>query len=93
MKLHDLIEFMRQHAADHGQLIDPSTWAAIEQAVRRAHPGEKVYIPQADSRKDPARAEAIRKAAKTLPTSVVAERFGVSRQLVHYFVKGRKKNG
>ena len=91
MKLHDLIKFMRQHAADHGHPIDPRAWAEIEQAVRRAHPAERVYIPPADSKKDPARADAIREAAITLPTSVVAERFGVTRAWVYRIVKGGRK--
>jgi hypothetical protein len=47
--------------------------AMIVSEMRRAMPGEKLYIPAIDtSRKDE-----IAEAVKTLPTSVVAERFGV----------------
>jgi len=59
----------------------------LEAEIRRAFPAERVYIPPADSRKDPGRAEAIRQAAKRLPTGVVAERFGVKVSWVHRVVK------
>jgi hypothetical protein len=62
----------------------------MEMMIRRATPAERVYIPPAGSRKDPDRAAAIRQAAARLPTGVVCERHGVSRQLVAYHLKKRK---
>jgi DNA-binding transcriptional regulator LsrR (DeoR family) len=58
-----------------------------EAEIRKAYPAERVHIPPPGSRKDPARAEAIRKAAARLPTRVVAERLGISRQHVYRVVK------
>lgn len=61
----------------------------LELMIRKRWPAERVYIIPPQSRKDPARSEAIRQAAKRLPTGVVKERFGVSRQLVSYHAKKR----
>lgn len=46
-------------------------------------PGEKVYIPTPDRSKR----EQIERAAQTLPTSVVAERFGVSQSYARRIVR------
>ena len=62
----------------------------IETAIRANYPGERVYIPPVDSQKDPARGDAIREAARTLPRGVVAARFGISRQLVDHHLNKRK---
>lgn len=55
--------------------------------MRREFGRDKLYIPPLDSRQDPARKQIIREAAKHLPTSVVAERHGISRSWVHRIVK------
>jgi DNA-binding transcriptional regulator LsrR (DeoR family) len=62
----------------------------LEQQLRRSYGGDRIYIPPADSRKDPERGEAIRQAARTLPRGVICTRFGISRQLVsHHLKKGK----
>lgn len=59
----------------------------LETMIRQSMGGEKIYVPPPGSRKDGERAEAIREAAKRLPTCVVRERFGVSRQYVQRLTK------
>lgn len=68
--------------AEHGELPPD-----ITDRVRREFPGERMYIPPADSRRDPERKEAIRNAAAKLPTRVVAERHGVSESWVRRVIK------
>lgn len=63
----------------------------LEQVIRQSWGGERVYIPPPNSRVNSHRGAAIAEAAKKLPTGVVRERFGVSRQLVHYHVQKGKK--
>lgn len=55
--------------------------------LRREFGRDKIYITPPDSRKDSARADAIRKTAARLPTGITAERFGVSKQYVHRLLK------
>jgi hypothetical protein len=57
----------------------------LEQTIRRSLPGERVYIPAPDTGKK----REIVEAAKKLPTAVVVERFGVSRQYVHKITRRR----
>lgn len=73
----------------NGVRLDPAVKADAVEVIRREYPGERAYIVPLMSRKDPARAEAIRQAAARLPTGVVSERLGVSRQLIHYHTKKR----
>lgn len=80
--LREMMRFMCRYAEQCGHCFSEDLALELEKQLRRQYPAERVYIPPADSRKDPERAEAIRKAAKTLPTSVVAERYGVSRRWV-----------
>ena len=63
---------------------------AMEMEIRKAWPAERIYIPPADSRRDPARGDEIRRASVTLPTGVICERFGISRQLIAYHTKKRR---
>lgn len=65
-----------------GVAVAPEHISEIERAWRGQWPGERIYLPPPDSRKNGERTEAIRRAAARLPTGVVAERFGVSRQWV-----------
>ena len=81
--LKNLLDFISQHSTDQGIQFRAGFTREMEQAIRKAWPAERVYIPPANSRRDPARTEEIRNAARTLPTSVVAERFGVSRRWVN----------
>lgn len=87
--LRELLEMICAQAAGRGVSIGEQCAREMEAEIRRRWPAERVYISPPDSRKDPARAEAIRQAAKRLPTGVVAERFGVSRQLVSHHLKKR----
>lgn len=73
----------------HGISIGEQCARDMERIVRQSWPSERVYISPLDSRKDPDRAETIRKAARTLPTGVISERMGISRQLIHYHTKKR----
>ena len=70
-----------------GVVLDERVKSLAVEVIRREHPGERAYIVPILSRKDPARAEAIRQAAKRLPTGVVTERFGVHRTTVYRMTK------
>lgn len=85
--LRDLMAIVCRHAESRGLSFGEQGARELEAEIRRAFPAERVYIPPADSRKDPGRAEAIRQAAKRLPTGVAAERFGVSVSWVHRVTK------
>ena len=85
--LRDLMAIVCRHAEARGVSFGEQCARELEAEIRRAFPAERVYIPPADSRKDPCRAEAIRQAAKRLPTGVVAERFGVKVSWVHRVTK------
>ena len=88
--LREIMRFLCDCAADSGHSFTEDVAQQLEQQLRSQYGGDRVYIPPADSRKDPARGEAIRHAAKTLPRGVVCARFGVSRQLVsHHMKKGK----
>mgnify|MGYP001113763302 CR=1 FL=1 len=77
------------HHAERQQGISVGEQCAREweQLIRKSWPGERIYIAPCDSRKDPDRANAIREAAKRLPTGVVSERFGVTRSYVYKVTK------
>lgn len=62
----------------------------LEMLIRQRMGGDRIYVMPPGSRKDPDRAEAMREAAKKLPTGVVTQRFGVSRQLLSYHTKKGK---
>lgn len=81
--LRELIAFLCDCAAQSGHSFSEDLTGELERQIRRQYPAERVYIPPANSRKDPARAEAIRQAAARLPTGVVTERFGVHRTTVY----------
>lgn len=69
--------------------ISPETVEMIITESRRSFGGDKIYFPPPGSRKDPDRTEAIRDAAKKLPTGLTAVRFGVSRQYIQRITKKR----
>lgn len=89
--LRDLLDFIIYQAAERGHSFGEECAREIETAIRKQWAGERVYIPPADSRQSVGRTEAIRQAAARLPTRVVAERFGVSRQWVHQVIRRPKK--
>lgn len=88
--LKDLLSLICQHSAEHGGSFGQECAREMERIIRQNWPTERVYIPPNNSRIDPERGEAIRQAAKRLPTGVVAERFGISRQLVSYHLRKRR---
>ena len=85
--LRDLMTLVCRHAESRGLSFGQECARDLEMLIRREMAGERVYIPPADSRKDPAKAEAIRQAAARLPTGVVAQRFGVSRSYAARILK------
>ena len=56
----------------------------MEDMIRRAMPGEKVYVPAPDMSKR----AAIEEACRMLPTAVVAERLGVHQSWVRKLSRG-----
>lgn len=71
--LREVLGFIAEQTA-----LEPECVERLEMAIRRQWPGERVYCPPPDSRKDPRRTERAREMARRLPTGVVAERLGVS---------------
>lgn len=67
--------------------VSPETANLIIAELRRTMPGEKLYIPAPETSKR----EAIERASKTLPTIVVAERLGVTRQYVDKVRRGVRR--
>ena len=67
--------------------VSEHTATLIVTEMRRAMPGEKLYIPAQDCSKR----AAIELAVRTFPTSVVAERFGVSRRYAQIVAGVSKK--
>lgn len=88
--LREFIAFFDRLADERGESFSDEFTTILEREMRRKWPGEKIYVLPPNSRKDPARGEAIVAAAKKLPTGIVRERFGISRQLVSYHVKKSK---
>lgn len=78
------------HALLLGSGLSPETVEKLFVEMRRAFPGDKVYIPPLGTRKDTSRQDVIRRLAKTLPTGVICERLGLSRSYVHRVLKVRK---
>ncbi|HMY98112.1 MAG TPA: hypothetical protein PLU79_00545 [Burkholderiaceae bacterium] len=85
--LHDIIGFMARVASEAGHSFSEDLAGELEKQIRRAYPGERIYIAPSTSRKDPARGQQIAELARRLTTGVVAERMGVSRSYVHRIVK------
>lgn len=85
--LRELMDFLCREAEARGVSFGERCAREMEAEIRKHWPAERIYIPPADSRKDPGRAEAIRQAAKRLPTGVVAERFGVHRTTAYRWSK------
>lgn len=90
--LRDLIAFVLEMAA-HSQAgeggFDEHLAREIERQLETRYPGERVYIRES-IRKDPGRPARIAELARHLPTGVVAERLGVSRQYVHRVIARKK---
>lgn len=87
--LKQLLELISQHATTQGVQLSDAFTRNVEIEIRKAFPEERIYIPPANSRRDPARGEEIRKAAARLSNSALCERYGISRQLAAYHTKKR----
>lgn len=94
--LSDLIALILEMAAHAGQEspaeggFEADLARQIEAQVRGRYPGERIYVAPSGRRNDPERAARIADLARRLPTGVVAERAGVSRQYVHRVLARRK---
>lgn len=85
--LRDVLTLIFDEAAQSGHALPDQVQTQIELALRKAWPGERVYIAQANSPRDPSRAERIRQACRRLPVKVVARRYGVTPQRVYQLTK------
>ena len=85
--LREVLRFICVTSEAQGVTFGEKCARQIEIEIRKEWPAERVYIPPADSRKDPGRTEDIRKAAKRLPNGDVAIRYGVSRNWVNKATK------
>jgi DNA-binding transcriptional regulator LsrR (DeoR family) len=87
--LREFLDFIIEATAEQGGFTEQVA-AVVELEARKRFPSERIYITPASSRKDPSRREAIAAAARKLPTGIVSERLGISRQLVAYHLKKSK---
>lgn len=85
--LREMLKFICAASEAQGIPFGDQCAKQMEMEIRKAWPAERVYIPPANSRKDSARAEDIRKAAERLPSTVVAARYGVHRSTVYRQLK------
>lgn len=65
-----------------GVCIDDDLRESAIEVIQRRYPAERAHITPTDSPKQARRKAKIIEAAKLLPVSVVAERYGVTRQWV-----------
>ena len=70
--LHQLITAMRAHCRAAQCPVPDQVWESLATQLRTQFAAQRVYIPPIDSRKNPARAEAVRQAVRRLPTGVAA---------------------
>lgn len=85
--LRELMKFVKEIASHEGMSFTDEFSVLIESQIRQKWPGERVYLIPHNSRKDPSRGAAIIAAASRLPTGIVSERFGVTRQYVGQVLK------
>lgn len=85
------MELICQQAEARGVSVGQQCAQEMEAAIRKHWPAERVYIPPADSRRDPDKSKAISEAAKRLPTGVVAARFGITAHAVRYHQRKKGK--
>ena len=88
--LDDFLDLARKVAEHHGLEAPEQFYADLSDRSRESWPGERIYLMPKNSRRDPARGQAITSAIKRLPTGIVSERLGVSRQLISYYQKKSK---
>lgn len=87
--LHHLIDAIKQHCRAAECEIPDQVWQGLAVEIRRQFAAQRVYIPPVDSRKDPARKQALRESVRHLPTGVAASRHNVSAS----YVRRVKKKG
>lgn len=92
--LREFLEFVLQCAAHgsgtgDGGFTDDLT-RELERQVQGRWAGERIYIAPSGRHNDGQRAARITDLSRRLPTGVVAERLGVSRQYVHKVLRARK---
>jgi DNA-binding transcriptional regulator LsrR (DeoR family) len=78
--LREMIDFIRDCAETSGRTFSEDFAETIERQIQARYPAERVYIPPADSRKNGRLADKVADAGRTLPTGIIAERFGISRR-------------
>lgn len=85
--LRELMKFVREISSQEGLSFTDEFSVLIESQIRQKWPGERIYVMPNNSQRNPERAAAIVAAASRLPTGIVSERLGVSRQLISYHRK------
>ena len=88
--LREIMNFMLKVAQETDHSFSEEFAAIAEKAIRERYAGDRIYTPPLNSQRDPARREAIAQLARTLPTGIVSERLGVTRQVVAYHLKKKK---
>ena len=87
--LYAFFERLRRDCDESGHAIPGAVWKRFQDNVRRDYPGQRIYIPPLNSRKDPERAASLRRAVKRLPSGVAAAEHGVSPQYAARLAKKR----
>jgi hypothetical protein len=88
--LYQLLEVIRAHCRAGGCEIPEPLWSDLSLKLRREFSRQRVYVPPPDSRKDPARTQALRDSVSRLPTGVAAAKHGVSTSWARQVANKRK---
>lgn len=83
----EFLELARKVAEHHGLEAPEQFYSDLSTQTRQAWPGERIYLIPLNSQKDPARGLAIKTVVRKLPTGIISDRMGISRQLVSYHTK------
>lgn len=82
-------EEMFSYLESQGVKIESDIRRDCVEVIQKKYPSERAHITPVDSPKAPGRKQKIIEASKLLPVSVVAERYGVTRQWVSKANKNR----
>jgi hypothetical protein len=88
--LEDFMELARKVAENHGLDAPEKFYNDLSDRSREAWPGGRIYLMPKNSQRDPARSLAISSAARRLPTGIVSDRLGISKDAVLYHLKKSK---